>query len=198
MAGKREERRDALRRTLIDIAEARIVESGAASIKARNLAKEAGCALGAIYNVFEDLTHIVIEVNGRSFSMLAQQVQKALQDHVSDSATDQLIVIADAYLDFALRETNRWRSLFDVPFSPELEVPQWYWDEMERLFDHIAGPVQTCFPDMDSTDQALMTRALFSSVHGIVSFGIENRVTPVPRAELHRMVELIVRNSTRN
>ena len=198
MAGKIETRRDALRKTLIDIAEQRIVKDGASAIKARDLAQTAGCALGAIYNVFDDLTHIILEVNGRSFRMLGQRVQNDLSACTSSSATDCLITIANAYLDFAVTETNRWRSLFDIPFSPDLEVPQWYWDEMGALFGHISGPVQECFPDMTEEDQTLMTRALFSSVHGIVSFGIENRAAPVPTQDLTRMIELIVRQATGN
>ncbi|QGX99906.1 TetR/AcrR family transcriptional regulator [Roseovarius faecimaris] len=198
MAGKTEERHDALRRKLVDIAETRMAEGGLSALKARDLAKEAGCALGAIYTVFDDLTHIALEVNGRTFRQLGRDVDGALQGCADASPTDRLLCIADAYLTFALRETRRWRSLFDVPFSPDLDVPQWYWDEMDRLFAHIAGPVGECFPDLSPADQALMTRALFSSVHGIVSLGIENRATPVPKADLSRMIELLVRRTTGN
>lgn len=198
MAGKREERREALRKTLVDIAEARIVRDGVHAIKARDLAKEAGCALGAIYNVFEDLTHIVLDVNGRSFRVLGVQVQRALESVHGSGPTDQLIAIAEAYLDFAMSQTNRWRSLFEVPFSPDLEVPKWYWEEMDALFSLIAGPVGRACPELSPEDQVLMTKALFSSVQGIISFGIENRTSPVPHAELRRMIALIITRTTGN
>ena len=55
MAGKVAERRKALREDLINIAEATIAREGLSGLKARDLATEAGCALGAIYNVFGDL-----------------------------------------------------------------------------------------------------------------------------------------------
>ncbi|MFK7939374.1 MAG: TetR/AcrR family transcriptional regulator [Roseovarius sp.] len=198
MAGKREERREALRKTLVDIAEARVVQDGAQAVKARELAKEAGCALGAIYNVFEDLTHIVLDVNGRSFRLLGQDMRSALNEVSDDTPTDQLIAIAEAYLTFAMTQTNRWRSLFEVPFSPDLEIPQWYWHEMDTLFSLIAGPVERACPDLTAHDQALMTKALFSSVQGIISFGIENRTSPVPQADLRRMITLIVTRTTGN
>lgn len=198
MTGKKEERHDALRRKLVDIAEARIAEGGIGAIKARDLAKQAGCALGAIYTVFDDLTHITLEVNGRTFRQLGQAVDQDLQSCADAGPTERLLCIAEAYLVFALTKTPRWRSLFDVPFSADLDVPQWYWDEMECLFAHISGPVRECFPEMSDPDQTLMTRALFSSVHGIVSLGIENRASPVPRADLRRMIELIVRQTTGN
>lgn len=173
-------------------------EGGLAALKARDLAKEAGCAVGAIYTVFDDLTQIALEVNGRTFRLLGIAVNQELRSCTGVGPTERLLCIAEAYLGFALTETARWRSLFDIPFSPDLEVPQWYWDEMERLFSHIADPVKACFPEMPNDDQALMTRALFSSVHGIVLLGIESRATPVPEADLRRMIELVVRQATGN
>ena len=53
MARKSEIRREALRVALIEAAEARIAKDGAGAIKARELAKDVGCATGAIYNVFD-------------------------------------------------------------------------------------------------------------------------------------------------
>ncbi|WP_371224951.1 TetR/AcrR family transcriptional regulator [Roseovarius sp. 2305UL8-3] len=192
MAGKIEERHKALRNKLVDIAEIRVAAGGVEAVKARDLAKEAECALGAIYNVFDDLNDIVLAVNGRTFQQLDAALQHGLQGYEGASATQRLIAIAAAYLEFAMHHPNRWRSLFDVPFSADLQVPRWYWDQLDQLFDHISGPVAECFPEMSQTDQALMTRALFSSVHGIVSLGIENRVMPIPQDQLMRMIELVV------
>ena len=39
-----------------------------------------------------------------------------------------------------------------------------------------------------------MTRALFSSVHGIVLLGLERRISGVPPEKLERMIELVLSN----
>ena len=67
MPTKAEIRRKDLRDRLIDIAEQVIRKDGLGAIKARDLATQAGCALGAIYNVFDDLGDLVLEVNARTF-----------------------------------------------------------------------------------------------------------------------------------
>ena len=139
MAGKVEQRREALRKRLIDIAETQIARDGIAGIKARDLAREAGCAVGAIYNVFGDLHDIVIAVNGRTFQRLGTVVGGALQGHEGDAPTQRMIVMAHAYLDFAADDPMMWRSLFDVRMSAD-GPPQWYLDELDRLFGYIAGP----------------------------------------------------------
>lgn len=53
---RNEERRERLRMALIDAAEATIAADGLAALKARDLAREVGCALGAIYTAFPTST----------------------------------------------------------------------------------------------------------------------------------------------
>ncbi len=198
MTGKVAERRKDLRNRLIDIAETRITTDGLAAIKARDLAQRADCAVGAIYNVFGDLHDIVIAVNGRTFQRLGKAVAASLDGIGAAPATDRLIAMSCAYLDFAAANPNTWRSLFDVRMTNDMEVPDWYRAELERLFGFIAGPVRESFPDMAENDVHLMTRALFSSVHGIVLLGLENRISGVPGDNLRRMIALVLTEATGN
>ena len=55
MASKVDLRKAALKEKLVNLAEAQIAEAGLQSIRARDLAKAAGCAVGAIYSHFDDL-----------------------------------------------------------------------------------------------------------------------------------------------
>src|SRR5918911_2138437 len=57
------ERRRRLRDTLMAAAEGMIRRQGLSGLRARELAKAAGCAVGAIYNVFPDLDGLVLAVN---------------------------------------------------------------------------------------------------------------------------------------
>ncbi len=197
VAGKTSERREALRTRLIDIAEARIAEAGIASIKARDLARRAECAVGAIYNVFEDINDIVIAVNGRTFRHLGAAVAASLEGHEDKDPSERLILMSNAYLDFAAAHPNRWRTLFDLRMSTDMDVPGWYVEALGQLFGIIAGPVRECFPDLDDADVELMTRALFSSVHGIVLLGLEKRISAVPPDHLRRMIALVLTEATK-
>lgn len=188
--------RPALRNKLTDIAEARISEAGISAIKARDLAKRADCAIGAIYNVFGDLQDIIIAVNGRTFERLGRAVEMSLEGKQDTPPTDRLIAMSCAYLEFASANPNAWHTLFDVRMTKDMDVPQWYLDELERLFGFIARPVRECFPAMSERDAGLMTRALFSSIHGIVLLGLENRISGVPQDQLEHMITLILRQIT--
>lgn len=191
MAGKVQARRAALRDTLIINAERRIAADGLKNLRARDLAKDAGCALGAIYNVFGDLDDLVLAVNARTFKQLGATVAEALADAPQD-ATQQLVVMAHAYHAFAAQHFNLWRALFDIERAPGEAAPEWYLQEMAQLFAYIDAPLSVIFPDHDPETRGLLTRGLFSSVHGIVLLGLDEASAGVPAPHLDKMISLIL------
>jgi AcrR family transcriptional regulator len=189
-------RREDLHARLIDIAEARIRADGLAAIKARDLAQEAGCAVGAIYNVFSDLNGLTMAVNGRTFQSLGKVVAASVAAAPKGEPQAELITMSHAYLRFAAENTNLWRALFDLDMSTEMDVPQWYLSELGKLFALIAAPLARLFPDYSRHDLELMTRALFSSVHGIVLLGLQKRISGVPLDKIEDMIAILLSNVT--
>jgi len=195
MASKADDRRRALRDNLIRIAEARIAADGLSALRVRDLATDAGCALGAIYTVFGDLTDLVLAVNARTFTRLGTMVAESLAS-APNHATEQLVVMAQAYHRFAAQHHNLWRALFDVARPAGTQPPDWYLADTARLLGYISDPLRTLFPRMPATDLALMTRALFSSMHGIVLLGLDQASVGVPQGDVDRMIALILRQIT--
>ena len=190
MAGKVAERRAALKGKLIDAAQDQIEAGGLVSLKARDLAKEAGCSLGAIYNVFDDLHDLVLEVNGRTFKKLGVAVSDSYDG--SEQPRARLILMSHAYLDFAAAHPKLWRALFDVQMPADGPVPEWYLTSLARLFANIRAPLSELYPEMEDEALGLMTRAMFSSVHGIVLLGLENRISGVPSDHIRVMIAQVL------
>lgn len=195
MARDTAQRREDLREKLLDIAEAEIRENGLASLRARALAQQAGCAVGAIYNVFDDMTGLTLAVNGRTFRRMGSFVSETIKENKT-TPTETLVTIAKAYLEFAINNPKLWRALFEVEMSTEGDVPAWYMDELGRLFSIISSPISDLNPDASAAEIDLMTRTLFSSVHGIVLLGLERRISGVPRERMEEMIEYLLRNVT--
>ncbi|MDX8350909.1 TetR/AcrR family transcriptional regulator [Cognatiyoonia sp. IB215182] len=195
MATKTELRRQELRDNLIAIAERTIAQKGLTALRARDLASEAGCAVGAIYNVFGDLTDLVLAVNARTFHRLGADVAEALAD-APEEPVEQLVIMAQAYHRFAAANHLSWRAMFDVERAPGETAPDWYLQEMGQLFTYISDPLAVIFPDYASHDLALLTRALFSSVHGIVLLGLDEASAGVPPDDIDRMIALVLRQMT--
>ncbi|MEP3345744.1 MAG: TetR/AcrR family transcriptional regulator [Litoreibacter sp.] len=196
MAGKVQKKRDDLRAKLIDFAEVRIKSGGIADIRARDLAKEAGCAVGAIYNVFGDMNDLIMAVNARTFKRVGTQVSAAVEAQPPGHPVHTMIAMSHAYLHFARDNTPAWRTLFDLEVSTEGAVPNWYLEELQKLFTLIADPLRRIFPDMPAEDVELMTRGLFSAVHGIVLLGLEKRISAVPADKLEHMITLVFSHLT--
>lgn len=196
MAGKVAEKRKALREALIVLAEKKIAEDGLPALRARDLAKDAGCAVGAIYNVFDDLPDLVLTVNARTFHRLAAFVTAAL-DSASDAPLDQLISMGESYHHFAQANYKSWRAIFDVERDPAKPPPQWYLDELSHLFSYIDKPLAAALPDMDPGERHLFTRTLFTSVHGIVMLGLDARSAAVQSTSINTMIRLLLSHAVR-
>ena len=136
---KTADRRQELREKLLDAAERTISRRGLAALRVRDLAKEVGCALGAIYNVFPDLDSLIFEVNSRTLTAIERHFQKlvAANDERSPSraaAIANLDRLAYGYLEFAAKNQLRWRALFDHRMEEGHKIPKWYRDRQRILF----------------------------------------------------------------
>ena len=194
---KTELRHADLRTRLTDQAERVIAKQGLAALKARDLAAEAKCSVGAIYNVFADLNELVMAVNARTFRRLGAAVTTSIAPSIMGRdlpPRDCLIAMSHAYLHFAAANTQAWRALFDLEMASDAQVPAWYLAELDALFALISAPLARIFPDWPASQIDLMTRALFSSVHGIVLLGLEKRISGVPIDRIEQMIAVVLTN----
>ncbi len=195
---KVEEKRNVLRKRLVKVAEDTIIADGLSGIRARDLASAAECSVGAIYNVFGDLTDLILVVNGRTFKRLGAHVVDQVEALDTQDEVTILTTMGHAYLEFAEKNQNAWAALFEVEMTTDQEVPEWYLTEMRKLLEIIAAPLGRLFPELEQNRLFMFTRALFSSVHGIVLLGLEKRVSAVPRDHLRDMISFVLNNLNKN
>jgi AcrR family transcriptional regulator len=188
-------RRQDLKSALVEVAERALARHGLAAVRARDLAAEVGCAVGAIYNVFADLDELVMVVNARTLQTLERDLKAipaASERGGPAEAVDHLVRLADAYLDFALTHTERWRAVFEHRMPPGKQMPGWYLDEQMRLFGYVEQPLRLLLPQLDEHTRALVARSLVSAVHGVVSLGLEEKLQTLPVETLREQVALLV------
>src|SRR5258707_7898404 len=111
---KAAERRQRLRDALISAAEWTIETHGLSGLKARALAFQVGCAVGAIYNVVTDLDDLIIAVNSRTLAALERDLAAA--ERASDAAqeaapVDRLVPLGTNYLPVPTAHRVRWGAL---------------------------------------------------------------------------------------
>lgn len=190
------DRHAALRTRLINAAERAVAEHGLDAVKARDLAAEAECAIGTIYNVFEHLDELVLCVGARTLAMLdsALRAARSTQPYGSpEEAVADLVRLALAYLDFAARHRVRWRALFEHRLSDGHSLPEWYVEQQHLLFAQVEGPLAALLPDLDDDRRRVLARTLFSAVHGVVALGLEEKLISLPLPDLRAQVAAVVR-----
>jgi AcrR family transcriptional regulator len=194
-----EERHQAVRDALIAAAEHAIAAHGLAGLKAREIAREAGCAVGTIYTVFTDLDALVLTVNARTLDAIDAELRAVLAAKPGKSADPviQLIDLAAAYLDYASRNRQRWDALFAHRVADGRQVPEWYRDRQATLFQHLEMPLAALRPDLSAAELSVLERTLFSAVHGVISLGLDQKLSPMPpevlRAHTRSLVEILAK-----
>ncbi|WP_354201661.1 TetR/AcrR family transcriptional regulator [Bradyrhizobium sp. JR4.1] len=189
------ERREKLRSDLILAAERMIAEKGLAGLKTRDLAREIGCANGAVYNLVADVDELILRVGSRTLLRLDQALSTA-ESAGEPSPQGRLVRIALAYCDFAAENLELWRALFEHRMDADKPLPDWSIDDQMQLFRHVHEPLAALFPKRGREELGITARSLFSAVHGMAALGLEQKLVAVPlpalRAEIAGLVRAMI------
>ncbi len=190
---KTTERRHKLRLELIDAAEDLLRAEGLAAVAARALAERAGCSVGAIYNVFEDIDEVIVSVNSRTLTRLDNTIAAFTPSaNAAGDAEECLVKLAQAYCQFAVEHTNAWSALFEHGERINRDIPSWHLDEHVRLIGHIVKSLKRLMPATPDDELWQLAGLLFSAVHGVVSLGLQGFFFAVPQEQLVAQVKLLV------
>lgn len=184
----RDQKKYRRRLQIVEIARGIISSKGLRSLKVRDVAEAAGCSVGSVYNEFGDFDGVILTVNRETVQALTAQLRAV----PAEDPVRQLYGLAATYLDFFAAHANLLRSLFEHRMEDDRPYPD---DILQMVMDAFAlmhPPLVRLLPDADDVKIALLSRTLFSAVHGIISLGLEERMVAVPPQMLHQQIEQFV------
>jgi len=180
----RDQKKNRRRLQILEIARGIIATKGLRSLKVRDVAEAAGCSVGSVYNEFGDFDGVILTVNRETVQALTVR----LGGVPAEDPVRQLYGLAETYLDFFAENANLLRSLFEHRMEDDRPYPD---DILQMVMDAFAlmhPPLVRVLPDADDVQIALLSRTLFSAVHGIISLGLEERMIAVPPQMLRQQV----------
>jgi len=180
----RERKKGRRRLLLLEIARALIAAKGLRSLKVRDVAEAADCSIGSVYNEFGDFDGLILTVNRETVQALTGRLTAV----PSDDPVRQLHGLAATYLDFATKHANLLRSLFEHRMEEDRPFPEDILVMVMQAFALMHEPLVRLMPDRDPEDVALLSRMMFSAVHGIISLGLEERMVAVPPEKLREQL----------
>jgi AcrR family transcriptional regulator len=179
--------RDGLRDDLVTAAEHIIRTRGFTALTARSLATTGDCAVGTIYNVFDDLHGLIIEVNGRTLSRLVPVLAEARQANAAPG--DQLTALAFSYVNFISANEQLWTALMQYHLPEGRRLPDWYHERLADLFLQVELAITPLFRNRDREDHVRSARILWSSLHGLCSLILSDKLDLVSGDNIETLTE---------
>jgi AcrR family transcriptional regulator len=184
----RDQKKGRRRLLLLEIARDLIASKGLRSLKVRDVAEAADCSIGSVYNEFGDFDGLILTVNRETVQTLTARLRAV----PADDSIRQLHGFAATYLDFATEHANLLRSLFEHRMEEDRPFPEDILIMVMQAFALMHEPLVRLMPDKDPAEVALLSRMMFSAVHGIISLGLEERMIAVPPEKLRQQVAQFV------
>ncbi len=184
----------AVRETVLQATRQAMETRGLEGVKARLIAQRAGISVGSIYNLFGDLDDLIRLVNGETYDELHTIVTCALKKARVDrlEPLEQMLALAKAYLEYVERHQTRWLATLAFNRGQIDAPPHWYLQKELALF-RVIEEALTAFPGAkDPEIRRQNARALWASVHGIVTIAVADGFLMQPIDDVWAQIRIIV------
>jgi AcrR family transcriptional regulator len=179
-----------LRDLILDAAQEIIEVHGLAGLSAREIARRIGYSPGTIYNMFENLDDVVLNVEGRVLDALDKRLTEIQQE--GEQTDSRVVRIAHAYLAFTKEKPRLWNLLFEHHMPAGADLPAWYQQKLEGLMAHVERALAPHFPEGKEADLQRASRVLWAGVHGITSLSTADKLSVVTTETAGRLIDDLV------
>ena len=181
-----------LRVLILDAAQEIIEAQGLAGLSAREIARRVGYSPGTIYNMFQNLDDVVLNVEARVLDALDGRLSQIQPGAVAAGGNGWLHRIAQAYLAFTQEKPRLWNLLFEHHLPAGADLPAWYQQKLEGLMGHVERALNSHFPPGREADLQRASRVLWAGVHGITSLATADKLSVVTTETAGRLIDDLV------
>lgn len=139
-----------------------MAEQGFARFSAREVARRVGYSVGTLYNVFESLDQLLIEINSRTFKLWTDHLARQLEG----AQGDRIRALVQAYFDFARDHPLLWMAIYDHRLPPGMAMPEQDMETRRALTRIVFKEVSRRLPQRSDAEIEQLSRSLIATVHG--------------------------------
>lgn len=147
-------------------------DEGPEALSARRVASAIGYSPGTLYNVFDNLDDMVLQLDGAILESLHVYMADASK---SKTARERILALGKAYVSFTRDHRNLWTLLFERPMPDVDALPEWYTGRIEALFELIGAALSELYPAADRAALGQEARILWAGLHGICLLSLTQR-----------------------
>ena len=182
MARRSDHSRDELREMALIAAEFLLDETPEVDISTRKIATKMGYTVGTLYQLYDNLPHLLLHVNARTLKTLYFTCQQ--QTQLSAEPLINIKSYALNYANFSLHHQGRWKLIFDRNLLLQIKQPPWYQDQVKQLFQLLELELQRLSPDKTKTEISTTAYLLWSSIHGICSMSLAQPAVELSKQDI--------------
>lgn len=167
MARRSDHTRKELKVLILDKAWEIVGKNGIDNLTARNLAKEIGYAPGTVYNLFDSMDALHLQLNLKTVDLLYRSLAAHSAKLGRNVRLSDMEDMAQAYFNFATDYRSHWLMLFNLKVNVDENGARDYQKAIEQLFSPLESLLFGYFPDKEDKEIKKAARVLWSSVHGL-------------------------------
>lgn len=167
MARRSDHTRDQLKEMILEASWKIVGDEGFFGLSARRVATDIGYAPGTIYNIFESMDDLYLQVNSRALDRLYDVLNGSACRDPKKTPAQNMKKMAELYMTFAREYRPYWLMLFSNRLPEGRRQESWYREKIDKLFDPLEKLLQPLFPVKQDQKRKMAARVLWSSVHGL-------------------------------
>lgn len=179
MARRADHTRDELKTMIMDAAWTIVGRDGFEGLTARGIAAEIGYAPGTIYNIFDSMDDLYLQLNGRTLDALFEDLCDETYHTASNALMRNLKAMAARYAAFANKRKSYWLMLFEYKLPEGQPTPAWYQEKIDRIFVPLEDLLRPLFTAQKALEAKIAARTLWASLHGLCLLQATGKV-PLP------------------
>jgi len=167
MARRSDHTREQLKQMILKKSFEIIGMDGFEGLSARRIADGIGYAPGTIYNLFESMDDLYLQLNAETLDRLYAVLNSAACNDRAKNPVQNMKKMAALYMKFARDNRPYWLMLFNHKLPEGRKAQAWYQDKIDLLFTPLENLLQPLFGPRQDKKRKMAARVLWSSVHGL-------------------------------
>lgn len=180
--------REELREVILVAARDILRDEGLEGLSARNIAKRVGYTAASIYNVFESMSDLVMELNRDTLAEL-QKIILGLDPEATPE--DRLHELLGRYIAFMQKNPSMWVALFGGTRNRG-SFPPWYVSTVRHLLGQVRNMLRELSPSLTEERADRLAEQLYIAIHGTVSLDLSRRLDLVTPQSAHEVGSAIL------
>lgn len=176
---RKERQKTEMREAILSAALKLFSDEGYDNVTMRRIADKIEYSVGTIYLYFKDKSEIFYELHNRGFAEFYKK-QLSVQ-HIKDPI-ERLTAHGEVYIEFAIEHPEYYDVMF-ISRTPSKELKKFeHWEEGERTYELLKLNIKQAMEagHFKGVDLEVAAFALWSSVHGMASLYVRERLRMMP------------------